>query len=152
MRRLGGLQFTSGTLWHKKENLFLICRQGLYMHQHMLVLIDTTPSEAPLTFASCQRISEPIGHHIVPPTCMSCQPYLSPFSHSASLPPLSASILFSQCTHTAHTHSCTDTQTSAPASAHTPFLPRLPSFPRVFRPPDGSDASQGCRIFSGLWN
>lgn len=101
-----------------RRNTCFVCQQGLHMHQHMLPLINKTPSEAALTFASCLRISEPISHHIVPPTCMSRQPNLSPFSsqhsHSASLPPLSASILASPQRPHDLLHAHTPTQTHKP--------------------------------------
>lgn len=126
------------------------------MHHHMLPLINSTPSEAALRFGSRLCISKVIGHHIVPPTCMSRQPYLR--SQSASLPPLSASILASpqrphslRCTHA---HARTDTQTFAPAApAHTPLSshPRSPVFSphsrqRVF--PRGQDFLQSLELIN----
>lgn len=120
-----------------RGNSCFACQQGLHVHHHMLPLINSTPSEAALRFGSRLCVSKVIGHHIVPPTCMSRQPYLR--SQSASLPPLSASILASpqrphslRCTHA---HARTDTQTFAPAApAHTPLPshPRSPPFSRVF--------------------
>lgn len=141
-----------------RSNTCSVCQQGfVHMHQHMLPLIDKTPPEAALTFASCLRISEPISHHTVPPTCMSRQPYLSlsvptqplfPHFQLQSLPLLSA-------------HTTTSTQTHKPLHLPLPTrrfstlvlsaFPRSPILPSA-RAAISSDVSQGCGIFSSPWN
>lgn len=102
----------------------------------MLPLINQTPSD--LTFASCQRISEAISHHIIPPTYKSRQPSLSPFSsqhsHSASLPPLSAPILASPQRPHSLLHAPPPTHTHKPLHLPLPTrrftAPVLSAFPR----------------------
>lgn len=122
----------------------------------MLPLINSTPSEFALRFESRLCISKVVGHHIVPPTCMSRQPYLC--SQSASLPPLSASILASpQRPHNLR-YAHTPAQTHKPL--HLPPLPTrrfspilvLPCFPphsrhRVF--PRGQDFLQSLELING---
>lgn len=131
------------------------------MHQHMLPLINSAPSEFALRFESRLCISKVISHHIVPPTCVSRQPYLR--SQSAALPPRSASILASPqrphnlpYTHARtrphrHTNLCT---------CHPPtrrFSPILSAFPRspVFSPhsrhrlfPRGQDFLQSLELIN----
>lgn len=116
-----------------RGNSCFVCQQGLHVHHHMLPLINSAPSEFALRFESRLCISKVIGHHIVPPTCMSRQPYLR--SQSASLPPLSASILASP--QRPHNLRCTHTPAQTRKPLHPPPLPTrrfspilaLPCFP-----------------------
>lgn len=148
--RRGALLFSSSTLWHEREDLIFsasraytctstCCRSSIKHHQRLAwdlnaVCISQNWS-ATILFLPLAWVARHISS------------FSSQHSHSASLPPLSASILSSAPTQPPiHAHALTDTQTFAPASpAHTPTPLILPSFSRVL--PSLSENSYQQRCF-----
>lgn len=154
---------------HFRRNACFVCQQGLHMHQHMLPLIDKTPSEAALTFASCLPISEPISHHIVPSitwvaislSLHSPTRPLFPLFQLQSLPLLSAHTASSSTRVRPHRHTnlftclCLHVDSrlpSSPLSLVLPFGPHCESshqqqcFPKGvgYSPISGTNKRQSC--------